>query len=322
MVPVDAILTHEYVFTHPTFASCHAATIVETDKGSLIAAWFGGSHEGARDVAIWSSRLEKGHWTKPEVIADGVQPDGERHSCYNPVLCQPRGGDLVLFFKVGLSPATWHGAVCLSKDDGKTWTRPERMKDGYLGPIKNQPFFDREGGIFCPSSTETGGFWQVHFEWLSKDGKPYEKTGPVNDGITIGAIQPALLWFPDGHIRAIGRTKQKRLFVVDSTDSWVHWGPMRLIDVPNPNSGIDATTLRDHRHILVYNDSTEHRTPLTVATSTDGEKWTNRIVLENTPGEFSYPYVIQTRDGLVHIVYTWNRTNIRHAVIDPTQLQP
>jgi len=38
------------------------------------------------------------------------------------------------------------------------------------------------------------------------------------------------------------------------------------------------------------------------------------------PGEYSYPGVIQTSDGLVHIVYTWKRQRIKHVVVDPTKL--
>jgi predicted neuraminidase len=90
--------------------------------------------------------------------------------------------------------------------------------------------------------------------------------------------------------------------------------------MPNPNSGIDATTLRDGRQLLVYNHSTDARTPLNVAVSSDGQTWQAALVLEDVPGQYSYPAVIQTRDGLVHVTYTWKRERIKHAVIDPSKL--
>jgi predicted neuraminidase len=96
---------------------------------------------------------------------------------------------------------------------------------------------------------------------------------------------------------------------------------MSLTELPNPNSGIDAVTLKDGRHLLVYNHTAKGRTPLNLAISPDGTKWEAALVLESEPGEYSYPAIIQTRDGLVHITYTWKRQRVRHVVIDPAQLK-
>ena len=79
-------------------------------------------------------------------------------------------------------------------------------------------------------------------------------------------------------------------------------------------------TLADGRFLLVYNHTPKGRTPLNVALSKDGIDWKPALVLENEPGEFSYPAVIQARDGLVHITYTWQRQRIRHVVVDPAKL--
>ncbi len=94
-----------------------------------------------------------------------------------------------------------------------------------------------------------------------------------------------------------------------------------LTELPNASVGTDAVTLNDGRFLLVYNHTATGRSPLNVAISTDGHQWMAGPVLENEPGrEFSYPAVIQTRDGLVHITYTWRRERIRHVVIDPRAL--
>ena len=96
---------------------------------------------------------------------------------------------------------------------------------------------------------------------------------------------------------------------------------MKATSLPNPNAGIDAVMLRDGRGLLVYNHTEKGRSPLNVAVSSDGKLWNAALVLEDKPGEYSYPAVIQTTDGLVHITYTWKRQRIKHVVIDPTKLR-
>jgi predicted neuraminidase len=98
---------------------------------------------------------------------------------------------------------------------------------------------------------------------------------------------------------------------------------MRLIELPNPSAGIDAVMLEDGRALLVYNDTTRGRENLSVALSADGKSWHEAVlVLENQPGEYSYPAVIQAPDGLVHVTYTYRRRHIKHVVIDPSRLAP
>src|SRR6266700_4230775 len=81
----NGILTDEFIFEQAPFPECHASTIAETPDG-LIAAWFGGTKEGFKDVCIWTSRLVNGKWTAPQQVADGVIIDTTRYACYNPVL--------------------------------------------------------------------------------------------------------------------------------------------------------------------------------------------------------------------------------------------
>jgi alpha-L-rhamnosidase len=95
---------------------------------------------------------------------------------------------------------------------------------------------------------------------------------------------------------------------------------MKATSLPNPNAGIDAVTLKEGRHLLVYNPVSKGRTPLSVAVSSDGSEWRKVLDLETQPGEYSYPAVIQTSDGSVHITYTWKRERVRHVVIDPKRL--
>jgi Predicted neuraminidase (sialidase) len=312
--PSDPVLVREFIYETAPFPSCHASTIVETPKG-LVAAWFGGTAEKNPDVTIWVSRHQKTGWTVPKQAADGVMPDGSRYPCWNPVLFQPRRGPLLLFYKVGPSPREWWGVLKTSTDGGKTWSVAVRLPDGILGPIKDKPVL-KNGTLFCPSSTEGNG-WRIHLETTQDLGKTWESSGPQNDGKEFGVIQPTILVWPKARIQLLCRSRQGVIVECWSEDGGKSWGPLTATNLPNPNSGVDAVMLRDGRALLVYNDTKVGRSPLDVAISRDGKAWEHVLTLESEPGEYSYPAVIQTSDGLVHVTYTWKRQRIRHVVLHP-----
>jgi predicted neuraminidase len=327
----SAIVKSEFIFETAPFPSCHASSTAETKSG-LVAAWFGGTAERNPDVCIYVARQENGKWTPPVQVADGVGFATNRLPTWNPVLFQPKNGPLMLFYKVGPAPASWWGMMKTSTDDGKTWSQARRLPEGILGPIKNKPVQVPNGDILCGSSTEGDGGWRVHFERTKDFGKTWTATAPVNDGEDIGAIQPSILFHPNGKLQAIGRTRNDKLFQVWSDDGGMNWGKMTLLELPNPNSGTDAVTLRDGRQLLVYNHNTREgsnnkgRSPLNVAIGTDSANWPwfAALVLEDdsdAPNGFAYPAVIQTSDGLVHITYTWERKRIKHVVVDPAKLK-
>lgn len=318
------LMKSEFIYENAPFPSCHASTIVE-GKNGLVTAWFGGTAEGNADVGIWVSRQDNGKWTAPVEVANGVQPDGTRHPCWNPVLFQPKSGPLMLFYKVGPTPATWWGLVRTSEDGGRTWGEARRLPDGILGPIKNKPVQLANGDLLCPTSNETPekpSKWTVHFERSSDGGKTWTATKPLNDGLSISAIQPSVLFLGGDKLLALGRTRQGKVFQITSDDAGKTWGEMTLGELPNPNSGTDAVTLKDGRHLLIYNHTAKGRSPLNLAISKDGKTWQAALVLESEKGEYSYPAIVQTSDGLVHLTYTWKRQKVRHAIVDPAKLTP
>jgi predicted neuraminidase len=136
------------------------------------------------------------------------------------------------------------------------------------------------------------------------------------------------------------RTKEHVIATSTSADGGYSWTPLKPSGLYAPNSGIDGVSLADGRQLLVYNhrDDPEHtrsnrgdlvaddwrsRWPLNVALSPDGVSWQMRLTLEDEPRKdgYAYPAVIQTRDHLVHIVYTWDRVKIKHVIIDPARLE-
>jgi predicted neuraminidase len=233
----------------------------------------------------------------------------------------------MLFYKVGPSPQGWWGMVRTSRDGGRTWADARRLPDGILGPIKNKPVLLTDGALLCPSSTESPerpSRWRIHFERTLDNGLTWAVATPPasTDESQVDAIQPSILVHPGGRLQAVGRTRQGRVFETWSGDGGLTWTPIALTVLPNPNSGLDAVTLADGRHLIVYNHATDGRSPLNVALSRDGKTWEAALVLEREPGEYSYPAVIQATNGLVHITYTWRRHRIKHVVVDPAGLKP
>jgi alpha-L-rhamnosidase len=322
------VLVDEFIYESAPFPESHAATIVETPKG-LIASWFGGTKEGNKDVEIWVSRRVNNKWTKPESVANGIINDTLRKACYNPVLYQVPGGDLLLFYKIGRNVADWKGWLKTSSDDGLTWSAAKPLQDGFLGPIKNKPVMLSNGNIIAPSSTEGNG-WKVHFEISEDKGKTWRKVGPISDGKALTSIQPSILFHKDGKLQILARSKDRALIESWSSDNGETWSPVAKSALPNNNSGTDAVTLKDGRQLLVYNHVYPHdtlkngkgpRTPLNVAISNDGKKWFAAAILEDSPiSQYSYPSVIQSADGMVHVVYTWRRQKIKYAKLDPSKL--
>jgi len=314
------LLKSEFIFEQAPFRSCHASTIVETREG-LMAAWFGGTREGALDVGIWLSRYEGNAWSEPVEVINGADDEKHiRYPCWNPVLFQPSKGPLLLFYKVGPKPSSWWGMLMKSEDGGRTWSKPRRLPNDIYGPIKNKPVELDDNRIVCGSSTEDAG-WRVHMESTRSFGQQWSRTPPLNAAMEFGAIQPAILAYPSGKMQILCRTKQRQIRESWSEDGGHTWSRMKATDLPNPNSGIDATVLRDGRALLVYNHTDRGRGVLNVAISPEGKKWFAAVILEFEPGgEFSYPAVIQANDGSVHVTYTWKRQRIKHAVIDPFKL--
>lgn len=294
-------------------------------------------------------------WSEPILAADGVfdrndpmakiagitdQIKDSRKACWNPVLFKHPNGELWLFYKIGLKVADWTGWLVRSKDGGKTWSKREPLPEGFLGPIKNKPEFIN-GRIICPASTEGEGGWRIHFEYSDDLGKLWKKSFPVDydkallsqdmtlpadsaEEKNIYAIQPSILKHDDGRLQVICRTRNCKLATSWSYDNGETWSKVVLLDVPNNNSGTDAVTLKDGTHVLIYNNFSTVpgtkkgvRTPVGIALSTDGVNWKYVLTLEDSPvSQYSYPAIIQGRDGKIHVIYTWRRQRMKYQQLD------
>ena len=332
----------------PAIGSSHAATIVERADGDLLCAWFAGTHEGHADVAIWLAHHDGVRWQAPVKVADvpGVP-------LWNPVLYRDAKDGLWLFYKAGPTVPSWTGLVLRSDDGGLSWSGPTLLPAGLLGPARNKPVTLSNGDILCPTSHETWQNWACWVELSRDGGVSWAKVGPIvapedeaapslgdtaqshNDPISVvwdtesqtlllpqhhrGVIQPTVWEFAPGRLRMLMRATRRvgAVCVADSNDFGRTWSPARALDIPHPNSGLDAARLPDGRIVLVCNPVLEGRTPLSLLVSDDnGETWGQRFDLETAPGEYSYPSVIATENGVIHIVYTYDRKSIKHVAVD------
>ncbi len=312
----------EFIFTDAPFASAHASNLVQLRNGDLFATWFGGSGEGKPDVAIWSARRHDGHWSAPAVLVR--EPN---IACFNPVVFYAGDGRLWFYYKFGPFPSDWTAGRRFSGDDGQSWSPVEHLPAGLYGPIRTKPLVMTDGTIVSGTSVESYSSWACWIERSTDNGKSWTRIGPIAsprppNGIAppgmhdpYGLIQPSVIQLEGKHLRLYMRaTKQiGHICIADSFDAGLSWSAATPLDVPNPNSGIDAVKLGDGRILLAYNDSGSARTPLNLAVSRDGEHFRPFAVLEQGPGEFSYPSIIQLANGEVAVSYTWNRKRIRVA---------
>ena len=345
----------------PDFPSCHAATVLEAAPGTLLAAWFAGTHEGHPDVAVWLSRHDGASWSAPAKIVDapGVP-------LWNPVLFRDAAGVIWLFYKAGPTVPAWSGLYLQSRDAGRSWSETVMLPAGLTGPAKNKPITLSNGDILCGASAETWRNWTAWVEISADGGRTWTRHGPIiapddehgRGDLSVlgrscerssptgqselvsatwdaaagqlrvpqehrGVIQPTVWEHAPGRVKMFLRATQAvgSVCVTESGDYGRTWSPTRPTTIPHSNSGLDAVRLADGRIVLACNPTHEGRRPLSLLVSNDnGETWSHRLDLETAPGEFSYPSIIQAADGGLHLVYTYLRTHIQHAIMDLDEL--
>ncbi|HTM99585.1 MAG TPA: sialidase family protein [Pedobacter sp.] len=317
--PIE-VIKEEFVFNDAPFKSCHASTLVELPNQKIMCAWFGGSNEGNKDVNIWASIKTGDNWSKPIAIANGIQNDSLRYPCWNPVLFKAKNGLLTLHYKVGPNPRQWWAEFKTSKDNGSTWSLAKKLPAGFLGPIKNKPLQLANGDILYPSSTESldEKNWTIHLEKSNAGGQHFKKIN-IDCG-NFGVIQPAILQYKNGKLQLLCRSRQNMIVSTWSDDHGQTWSKLEALKLPNPNAGTDAVSLRNGNQLLVYNPLNsgknwwEGRSVLKIAYSKDGKNWKDIYTLEqHEVGEYSYPAIIEAKDGTLHVSYTSERKKIKYV---------
>lgn len=304
-----------FIFEKAPFPKCHASTLVEHEPGKLLAAFFGGTDEGAKDVQIWSSAFDGTKWTEPAVVAtEPGQP------MWNPVYFKNAKGMLFLWYKAGPSPERWTGYVRTSTDNGKTWTKPEMMHAGFWGPVRAKPIQLANGTVLAGTSVESHRNWTPFVDRSTDGGVTWRRSNGFPLPGTFGEIQPTLYETKDGKVVALMRSRSRKICRAESKDGGETFGPATALDIPNPSAGIDVVKTSKGDLFLIYNPTAVGRTPISLARSTDdGATWKKVVDLETELGEFSYPAIIESSTGMLDITYTWKRTHIKYVRVDPAK---
>ena len=312
--------------------SAHSSALCALPSGDLLAIWYGGSREGASDVALYTSRLRAGasEWTAPVTTMSRAMAEDELGRMIkklgNAVIFPDRAGTLWMVY-VSVSVGGWSGSalnVRSSQDDGHTWSESRRLT---LNPffnlsslVRNKPIYAGDGRIGLPVYHEMA-LKYPQMLWLTPgaDGtlEDYRMRSLASEE---GLIQPALVPLEDDRVLMMLRDRrdQQSLYTAVSEDNGWTWSEAAPSALPNPDAAIDALRLRDGRILLVYNHSNRDRENLQLAISADeGRTWRTSAVLEEAANrEYSYPNLVEDERGRIHLIYTWQRERIKHVTFN------
>jgi predicted neuraminidase len=333
----------EQYFINPDTSSgmVHVGSICEMPDGALGTVWYGGTREGAKDVAIFFSKKHPGMnspWSAPRIIVDRASATRELNRYIrkvgNPILFSGPGKKLWMIY-VTITVGGWSGSslnIKTSQDGGLSWTDSQRLT---LSPffniselVKAPPLSVNMTGInenldhfVVPIYHEFLGYFpEILWIAFSQENQEliYEKSRMAGG---TSFIQPSIVPLNAQSAAAFYRcrSKDRHIAVARTDDGGQTWSSPRFLDLPNPDSAVDGLPLLSKGSILLaFNDSRNNRETLKLAVSNGScLDWIRIYTLENSPDqEFSYPYMIRGRNGLIHLVYTWKRKRIKHVIFN------
>ena len=326
-------MVEEFINPDPGNEIVHVGSICELSGGRLVASWYGGTREGAKDVAIFLAIKGPGHlarWSKPKRVVDRISASRELYRYIkkvgNPVIFAGSGDRLWLVY-VTISAGGWSGSslnIKMSTDAGATWSNSRRLT---LSPffniselVRNKPLPLSSGGFALPIYHECLGYFP-EILWIGserEDGAVAFRKSRMAGGQSF--IQPSVVAYGPALATSFYRCRsaEKAVGVAVTKDAGATWSEPQTLNLPNPDSAVDGILLSDHSILLAFNDSAHNRETLQLAVSNDGgAEWVRSATLDSAQGQkYSYPYMIRSRDGLIHLVYTWNRKRIKHVVFN------
>eukprot|EP00898_Chlorokybus_atmophyticus_P004410 jgi/Chlat1/4970/Chrsp32S04927 len=301
----------------------HASNLLVIDaQGTLLACWFSGV-EGSDDVSIVVSRLEPGmehvdqKWSAP--VSASHAPG---RSAQNPVMwldeMEGESGRRRVHL-LHTSQLAWQGQGTsdvrhvVSSDGGLTWSEPQIVFTEKGAFTKNQLVWSDDGELLLPMYYTPGGYedYASHYcvlkQWVLTAGDMLAQPSVVKP--SPGTSDTVLVSF-------FRSRRSDFIYRSTSTDKGRTWTKAEKTVLPNNNSGIQALRLLSGALVMIFNNARNARKPASIALSyDDGITWPHVRDLEDGiyGGEFSYPSVVQTEDGYIHVSYTYKRETIKYV---------
>lgn len=194
---------------------------------------------------------------------------------------------------------------------------------GWMTRIK--PLLMENGRIVLPLYSDG---YNLSMMAISEDNGTTWKPGlPV---VGRGPIQPAVILKKNGNLVAYMRDsgdEPTRVHVSESSDKGLSWTATQKTDIPNTAS-VELLVLKDGKWAFLGNDIDDGRYQLSLRISDDeGKTWKWKIFIENDlskKGGYSYPSLIQTGDGMLHMTYSHHpeksKKSIKHVIVDPRKI--
>jgi BNR repeat protein/AhpC/TSA family protein len=305
----------------PDAVAHHCSTLTQAPNGDLLCLWYGGSYESADDQVLFLSRRTAGEreWTRPvAMLKNRRMPPGNAV-----IFVDGRRRVQIIWGRMESTRPLRRGGgwdrcrlmARISTDNAKSWTKDRvllasdelAINDTLWCVPRNPPIRLTSGKMVLP----LGGAGGSVFVWSGDGGETWQRGGSA-----VGGSQPALAQHSNGSLLALLRSSP-RTAMVTSVDEGLTWSPATATDLKNPGAGISLARLANGHLVFVFNDSETDRTPLSIVRSTDeGRSWEDPLALEANPGEYSYPCVIQSADGRIHVTYTFRRYSIKHVELN------
>ena len=321
----------------------HSATAVELADHRIMAFWYGGTREGHKDVSIYSNIRDPqtGQWDHDrEIINRSFTRDSTRRyirKLGNPVVMRGPDQGLWLFY-VSVSVGGWAGsAINLSRsyDEGQTWGPTRRLITSPFFNlstlIKGTPIHYQDGTIGLPVYHEMLGKFAELLR-INKDGEVIDKTR-----LSWGthSLQPIVFITSEDNALVMMRyhgSGLRRILQTRTRDAGLNWSPVSRSALPNPNAGIIGLNIQwqgQEALLLAFNNSEEERDDLSLALSLNqGQSWQLISTIELNPldppdnsKQFSYPWLLQTSNGQIHLFYTWHKSHIKHILFNQAWLE-